>query len=112
VRVARRHERFRLGGTARLWVDAYSGPVTALGRMVDLSLDGCRVLLQRRIDVNVAGRVGLDVAGTLVWIPVLTRWAQRETDGWMVGCEFDRPTSQKQDLVRDLLEELTSPGGS
>lgn len=110
--MARRPDRFRLGGTARLWVDASSGPVTALGRVVDLSLDGCRVRVQRRIDVHVAGRVGLDVAGTLVWIPVLTRWVQPDADGWIVGCEFDRPTSQKQDLVRDLLEELTSPGES
>ena len=112
VPMVRRQERFRLGGAARLWVDAHSGPVTALGRMVDLSVDGCRVLLQRRIDVNVAGRVGLDVVGTLIWIPVMTRWTQRDTDGWMVGCEFDRPTAEKQDLVRELLRELISPGGN
>ena len=53
-----------------------------------------------------AGRVNLDVEGKALWLPVITRWAREDSHGWTVGCEFDRPTAEKQELLKSLLKDL------
>jgi hypothetical protein len=74
--------------------------------MLDLSEGGCQLRLRRRIDADLAGRVNLDVEGKALWLPVITRWAREDSHGWTVGCEFDRPTAEKLELLKSLLEEL------
>jgi hypothetical protein len=100
----RQHERFRLGGVARLVVDHPDGLITASGHLIDLSEGGCQLRFFRRVDLHLAARVRLEVGGEAFWMPVLTRWIRRDPNGWMVGCSFDRPTEEKQLFVRALLD--------
>ena len=74
----RAHERFRLGGLARLVFDHPAGLVTATGRLVDLSEGGCQLRFHAHVAANLAARVRIDVAGETFWLPVLTRWVRRE----------------------------------
>jgi c-di-GMP-binding flagellar brake protein YcgR len=103
----RRHERVRLGGTALLIADPRFGLISAIGRLVDLSEGGCQLLVQRRVDAHLAARVRLDLAGKAMWFPAITRWIRRDSDGWRVGCAFDRLTAAKQEALRDALFELS-----
>ncbi|MGO9876606.1 MAG: PilZ domain-containing protein [Acidimicrobiia bacterium] len=103
----RRHERVRLGGTALLIVDPRWGLISAIGSLIDLSEGGCQLRFQRRVDTPLAGRVRLELAGRTSWFPVITRWARHDTDGWTVGCMFDRLTPEKQDTLRAALCELS-----
>ena len=100
----RQHERFRLGGIARLLVDHPAGLITATGRLVDLSEGGCQLRFFRHVDLHLAARVRLEIAGENVWMPVLTRWVRRDAEGWTVGCTFDRPTAEKEQAIRAILE--------
>lgn len=100
----REHERFRLGGVARLLIDHPSGLITANGHLVDLSEGGCQLQFHTHVDANLAARVRIDVAGKTFWIPVLTRWVRRDGREWTVGCAFDRPTPEKQLAIRSVLQ--------
>jgi hypothetical protein len=102
----RRHERVRLGGTARLIADHHDTMVSAVGWLVDLSEGGCRLHLHQNVEPYLAARVRLDIAGDSLWLPVVTRWVRRAPVGWTVGCEFDGLTRQKTALIRALLMEL------
>ena len=107
----RAHERFRLGGLARLVFDHPAGLVTATGRLVDLSEGGCQLRFHAHVAANLAARVRIDVAGETFWLPVLTRWVRRDAGEWTVGCAFDRPTPEKQLAMRAVLQPgRTSPG--
>ena len=99
----RQHERFRLGGVSRLVVDHPAGLITATGHLIDLSEGGCQLRFFRPVDLHLAARVRLEVAGEAFWMPLLTRWIRRDPSGWLVGCSFDRPTDEKQRVIRSLL---------
>ena len=101
----RQEERIRLGGSIRLLVDTTGGLVTTTGQIIDLSARGCAIRVHRMVDPELVGRVQLEVAGRSMWLPVTTRWARSEANGWIVGCEFDRPTPEKQLAIRTLLWE-------
>ena len=103
----RRHERFRLDGSALLLVDPRRGMIGARGRLVDLSEGGCRLRFRRHVDVDLAGRVRLAVEGTALWLPVTTRQLVSDGDGWSVRCTFRGLTAEKQDTLRRLLFELS-----
>jgi len=104
-RPRRRQERVRLGGSVRLLVDTRNGVVSTAGQIVDLSEGGCAMRVHRRVDPGLLGRVHVEVAGTALWLPVMTRWNRADTHGWTVGCQFDRPTSEKQHAINALLLE-------
>jgi hypothetical protein len=104
----RRHERVRLGGIARLIADRHDHMVSEMGSLLDLSEGGCRLRFQRAVEPHLAARVRLDIAGDALWLPVLTRWVQRDAEGWTVGCRFDGLTAQKQDAIRRILAQLDS----
>jgi hypothetical protein len=59
--------------------------------------------LHTRVDPNLAARVRLEISGTTLWIPVLTRWVRGDAGEWTVGCAFDRPTFDKQLAIRSML---------
>jgi PilZ domain len=102
----RRHEeRTRLGGSIRLLLDTPGGLLTTTGQIIDLSSGGCAIRVHRKVDPELVGRVQLEVAGHSMWLPVTTRWARSEANDWIVGCEFDRPTPEKQLAIRTLLLE-------
>jgi len=103
----RRHERFRLDGSALLVVDPRRGMIGARGRLVDLSEGGCRLRFRRYVNADLAGRVRLDVEGTALWLPVTTRQVVSDGDGWSVRCTFRGITADKQDALRRLLFELS-----
>jgi hypothetical protein len=100
----RQHERFRLGGVARLLIDHPAGLITASGHLVDLSEGGCQLQFHTHVDANLAARVRIEVAGKTFWMPVVTRWVRRDGNEWTVGCAFDRPTLEKQLTIRAMLE--------
>ncbi|MGO9876797.1 MAG: PilZ domain-containing protein [Acidimicrobiia bacterium] len=108
----RRHQRVRLGGGALLIVDPRLGMVGAKGHLIDLSEGGCQLRVQCRLDAHLAGRVRLELAGKVLWFPVITRWVRRDSEGWTVGCAFDRVTTEKQETLKAALFELslTRPG--
>jgi hypothetical protein len=103
----RRHERVRLGGRALLIVDPRLGMVGAKGELIDLSEGGCQLRLHRRVQGHLAGRVRIELAGKTSWFPVVTRWARGDSEGWTVGCAFDRLTTDKQEILRNALFELS-----
>jgi c-di-GMP-binding flagellar brake protein YcgR len=103
----RRHERVRLGGRALLIVDPRLGMVGAKGQLIDLSEGGCQLRVQTHLDAHLAGRVRLDLAGKALWLPIITRWVRRDSEGWTVGCAFDRVPAQKQDTLQAALFELS-----
>jgi len=107
----RRHERVRLGGRALLIVDPRFGMVGAKGELIDLSEGGCQLGVQTRMDAHLAGRVRLELAGKALWFPIITRWVRRDSQGWTVGCAFDRVPAHKQDILRDALFELSLSRG-
>jgi hypothetical protein len=102
-RIKRRHERVRLGGSARMMVDTSGGLQMTSGHIVDLSEGGCAVLCKTYVAANLCGRVQVHVAGVEMWIPVVTRWVKGEARGWVIGCAFDRPTDEKLQTIRALL---------
>ena len=75
------HQRFRLGGSARLWLDSPSGPIVVNGRVVELSVRSCQLLVQRRVGGALAGRVGINIEGTALWLPVMIRSTRQESGG-------------------------------
>jgi hypothetical protein len=103
----RRHERVRLGGRALLIVDPRLGMVGAKGELIDLSEGGCQLRLHRRVQAHLAGRVRIELAGKTSWFPVVTRWVRGDSAGWTIGCAFDRLTTDKQEILRNALFELS-----
>ena len=108
----RQHPRFRLGGSALLFVDPRKGLIGAKGHLVDLSEGGCRLTFRRHVDANLAGRVRLSLPGKAMWFPVLTRQVFRDGDGWTVRCTFGALTTKKQERLRALLFELSLDRGT
>jgi PilZ domain-containing protein len=111
-RSRRQHERFRLGGVARLMIDHPAGIITAMGHLVDLSEGGCQLRFQSHVDANLAARVRIELGGKDCWLPVLTRWVRRDAGDWTVGCAFDRPTLEKQRAIRAVLQTQPRPSMS
>ena len=103
-RFRRQHERFRLGGAARLLVDHPDALVSASGHLVDISEVGCQLRCGTRVDPHLAARVRIEVAGEPFWMPVVIRSVRREGTEWAVGCAFDRPTPEKVLAIRALLD--------
>ena len=101
----RKQDRIRLGGSIRLLLDTPAGLATTTGQIIDLSAGGCAIRVHRKVDSGLVGRVHVEVAGRAMWLPVATRWVRSDAQGWMVGCEFDRPTPEKQLAIRTLLSE-------
>ena len=93
----------QLGRSVRVLVDTPDGLLSTHGQLVDLSESGFSVHLRRSIKVRNAGRVSLTVNGKPLWLPMVTRWVRQDAEGWTVGCEFDRPTPEKQQAIRELL---------
>ena len=108
IRTRRRHERVRLGGIARLIVDQHDHMISAMGSLVDLSEGGCQLRFPRSVEPHLAARVRLDIAGEALWLPVLTRWVERDADGWTVGCRFDGLTPGKQEAIRRIVVQLAA----
>jgi hypothetical protein len=100
----RRERRVQVSGSVRLLVDSADGLVTTHGQLVDLSEGGFAVHLSRPMDTHHAGRVNLVVDGKALWLPMVTRWARADSGGWTVGCEFDRPTPDKVQALRAMLQ--------
>jgi hypothetical protein len=90
-----------------MMVDSVSGLCVATGSLVNLSEGGCSILSKTHVDANLAGRLQVTVAGTELWIPAVTCWVRPDTRTahWMIGWSFDRPTEEKQRLIRALLWE-------
>jgi hypothetical protein len=104
-RPRRQQQRIRLGGEVRLLIDTSDGVITASGQIIDLSEGGCALRVHRRVESQVVGRIHVTVAGKALWLPMVTRWARSDARGWTVGCQFDRPTPEKQGAIRALLLE-------
>jgi hypothetical protein len=104
-RPRRQQKRLRLGGSVRLLIDTADGLVITNGQIIDVSEGGCAVHVHRPIDVNLVGRVSVEVAGQALGLPVRTRWSRADTRGWIVGCQFDRPTPEKLKAIRALMLE-------
>jgi hypothetical protein len=108
----RKYERVRVAGYIRMMVDSSAGLQMATGRLVDLSEGGCAVFLKHRVESRVAARIQVEVAGEVLWLPVVTCWARGDARGWTIGCVFDRPTPEKQRAIRALVwqrRNLTKP---
>jgi PilZ domain len=101
----RRHERARFTSKVVLLLETRDGLATVSGYVLDVSESGCALLFQNRVEPHLVGRVRLPLGGQDVWIPIVTRWARAQAQGWMVGAEFDRPTREKQDLVRRFVSQ-------
>ena len=97
----RRHERVPFIREVRLWLDGHTGAVKA--HMVDISAGGCALHIAMRPEAGTLGRVQVNVDGHSMWLPIEIRWVRAEGRGWMAGASFDRPTPEKQALIRDLI---------
>jgi PilZ domain len=95
----------QLGTSVRLLLDTPDGLLTTYGQLVDLSEVGFSVYMRRSIEAHHVGRVNFTVRGEPLWLPMVTRWIREDAGGSTVGCEFDRPTPEKQQAIRDLLRE-------
>jgi len=104
-RPRRKQKRIQLGGRVRLLIDTPNGLITTDGQIIDLSEGGCAIRIHRPVEANLAGRINVEVAGKALGLSVLTRWARADSRGWTVGCQFDRPTPEKQHAIRVLLLE-------
>jgi hypothetical protein len=104
-RPRRQQKRLRFGGPVRLFIDTSDGLIIANGHIIDLSEGGCALRVHRPIESNLVGRISLEVAGKALGLPVLTRWSHADSRGWTLGCQFDRPTPEKQHAVRVLMLE-------
>jgi hypothetical protein len=107
-RPRRKQKRVQLCGSVRLLLDTPDGLVMTDGQIIDLSEGGCAIHLHRPIGPNLAGRVHVKLAGRTLGLPVLTRWTRADARGWTVGCQFDRPTAEKQHAIRALIFERRS----
>jgi PilZ domain len=103
----RRHARAQYAGQARLLLETSHGLTTHTGYVLDISLSGCALHFQTRVDAHLCGRVQLVLAGRDVWLPIVTRWVRQDSRGWSVGAEFDRPTPEKHDLIRRFVSQRT-----
>jgi c-di-GMP-binding flagellar brake protein YcgR len=101
----RRHERVRVNGYVRMMVDTYAGVQSVAGHLVDLSEGGCSIFVKSRLEENAAARINVEISGAEMWLPVVTRWARCGARGWTIGCEFDRPTPEKERAIRALVWE-------
>jgi hypothetical protein len=101
----RRYDRVPIVGYARMMVDTAAGVRMVAGRLIDLSEGGCSVFVKTRVEPNAAARIQVEISGTDIWLPVVTRWARGNARGWTIGCEFDRPTPEKEKAIRALLWE-------
>ena len=100
---AERQRQSSVGSSVRLLVDTPDGLLTTYGQLVELSEGGISVHLRRSMKMQHAGRVSLTLGGKSCWLPIVTRWAREDAAGWTVGCEFDRPTPEKQAAIREHL---------
>ncbi len=105
----RSHERLRFAGSARLVVDGPTGLCTTFGKLADLSMGGCALRVNQPLSIGTPGRVWLEIGTISVWLPIMTRWVRGGgRNGWLVGCQFDRPTHEKLTVVRHLLHQRRS----
>jgi hypothetical protein len=103
----RQRERAALGGRVLLIADPRAGLISAKGHLVDLSEGGCQVHIRSRVGAHVAARLRLDLGGTVMWLPVVTRWARPDATGWTLGCAFERLTPKTQAKLGRMLFELS-----
>src|SRR5438128_570904 len=96
----RRHERVGFVSDVVVLLDNRHGLITTRGHILDLSLSGCRLHVHREPHPGDAGRVELTVVRTRAWLPIVVRWRVISRGGWVFGAEFDRPTPEKQALIR------------
>jgi hypothetical protein len=94
-----------LASKVRLLLETPNGLTTHSGYVLDISVSGCALHFQTRIDPHLVGRVQLSLGAQDVWLPIVTRWARQDSRGWSVGAEFDRPTREKLDLVRRFVSQ-------
>jgi hypothetical protein len=104
-RPRRKQKRIEFGGRVRLLIDTPNGLITTDGQIIDLSEGGCAIRIHRHVDANLPGRINVEVAGKALGLPVRTRWARADSHCWTVGCQFDRPTPEKQHAIRALILE-------
>ncbi len=103
----RQHERLQLEGRVVLIADPRKGLIGAKGQLVDVSEGGCQVRIRSRVGVGIAARVRLNVAGSVLWLPAVTRRARQDSTGWTLGCAFERLTPKKQAALRTMLFDLS-----
>jgi PilZ domain len=101
----RRHARASVASKVNLLIETRDGLVTLSGYVIDISVSGCAIHLQNRVEPHLAGRVQLALGRDEVWLPIVTRWVRPDAKGWSVGAEFDRPTREKHDLVRRFVAQ-------
>ncbi len=101
----RRHVRVPFTGRVNLMLETGSGLATLCGYIIDISVSGCALRLYSPVHAHVAGRVQVSIGGRDVWLPIVTKWARSGTRGWTVGAEFDRPTAEKQELLRRFVRQ-------
>jgi PilZ domain-containing protein len=90
-------------GKVRLILETRNGLQALSGYVLDLSASGCALRLHAQVEPNLAGRIQISIGDREIWLPIVTRWARQDSRGWTVGAEFDRPTTEKQELVRRLV---------
>jgi hypothetical protein len=98
----RRYERVPFIIEVRLWLDGHTGAAVR-GHMVDISAGGCALHLTARPDLGALGRVQVSVDGRSMWLPIEIRWVRPDARGWTAGASFDRPTPEKQALIREMI---------
>jgi c-di-GMP-binding flagellar brake protein YcgR len=101
----RRYERVPVMGHVRMMVDTDAGIRMVAGNLIDLSEGGCSIFVKSRVEPNSAARMQVEISGVDIWLPIVTRWARGDARGWTIGCEFDRPTAEKERAIRALVWE-------
>jgi hypothetical protein len=92
-------------GHVRMMVDTDAGVRMVAGNLIDLSEGGCSIFVKARVEPNSAARMQVEISGVDIWLPIVTRWARCDARGWTIGCEFDRPTAEKERAIRALVWE-------
>src|SRR5688572_13003207 len=98
----RAHERRRVMTAGVLLIDTTTGLNTLNVVVLDLSEGGAALRAKSPLYRGDVGRLQLKGLRHSAWFPIEVRWAQRDNCGWTAGVALDRPTAEKQLLIRQL----------
>src|SRR4051794_10295016 len=85
----RRHPRVSVAGKVRLVADSSQGLVILNGNVIDLSVSGCAIRVNSKLEPKCEARLELAVDRKSVWFPGRIVWTRTRDKAWIVGIQFD-----------------------
>jgi len=89
----------------RVVCDSSFGLRPLLGDLMGITETRCLLRVYAEPDVGVAGRLEINTSGSVLSLPIITRWAHSTGRGWALSVDFDRLTSEKRGAIRNLVRQ-------